>query len=278
MGKTNSKARAAVCAVFSFVLFLCITCGLISACSTLTLLSESHFTKSIDESMYAEKNYDSLKEVLRDEAAGYGLSEDLLEKQLDSKAFSSEIEDNIAAGLRGEDTLSSASDAGQEFSASVKSAVESYLSENKVGDNDRIKLAVKEIVRDSESYYREYIRLPFAGYFSEYRSSAQGIMKVMIPVCAAAVVVLLILLINLQKETAGRRIYICSSLIASGIAVCAAGFLLGSVVDFRFSKSLAGYASFIDIFFSGAAPVFWGAGIAVLILAVVIMVTGRGKK
>lgn len=272
---SNSKAKVIISAVFSFILFLSITCGVLSAGAAATVLDKNYMKKCTENSMYAEKNFDALQTLLEDEADDHGLPEDLLKKQLDRNIFLSDLERNVTDALNGSGTGGASA---EEFRASVKDAVDSYLKKNEVGNNGHVKMTVEEIVRDSAGYYSVYTDLPFAGYYAEYRSVLVDFVKFAIPVCLGAALVLIIVIIRLQQEAVNRKIYICSSLFASGIAISAAGYLCGRGPGITFPKSLAGYDSFIDGFFGSAAYVFWGCGAAALILAIVILAIGRGRN
>ena len=258
---SNSKTKMIISAVFSFILFLSITCGVLSAGAAITVLNEGYLKKCTEDSMYAEKNFNALQDLLADEAAEHGMPEDLLKKQLDRSVFNSDLEKNMTAGLSGSDPDG-----------------DSYLKKNKVGANSNIEMTVEEIVRDSAGYYSVYTDLPFAGYYAEYRAVFVDFVKFAIPVCLVAALVIIIVIIRLQQEAVNRKIYICSSLFASGIAISAAGYLFGRGMDVTFPKSLAGYDSFIDGFFGSAAYVFWGCGAAAVILAIVILTIGRGRN
>lgn len=272
---SNSKAKVIISAVFSFILFLCITCGVLSAGAAVTVLNEDYLKKCTEDSMYAEKNFNALQDLLADEAAEHGMPEELLKKQLDRSVFNSDLEKNMTAGLSGRDTDGTPA---ENFGTSVREAVDSYLKKNGVGDNSHIEQTVEEIVSASAGYYRVYTDLPFAGYYAEYRAALVDFVKFAIPVCLGAALLIIIVIIRLQQEAVNRKIYICSSLFASGIAVTAAGYLIGRGMDATFPKSLAGYDSFIDGFFQGTAYVFWGCGAASVILAIVILTIGRGRN
>lgn len=272
---SNSKTKMIISAVFSFILFLSITCGVLSAGAAITVLNEGYLKKCTEDSMYAEKNFNALQDLLADEAAEHGMPEDLLKKQLDRSVFTSDLEKNITAGLSGSDPDGASVD---RFRTSVKDALDSYLKKNKVGANSNIEMTVEEIVRDSAGYYSVYTDLLFAGYYAEYRAMFVDFVKFAIPVCLGAALVLIIVIIRLQQEAVNRKIYICSSLFASGIAISEAGHLFGRGMDVTFPKSLAGYDAFIDGFFGSAAYVFWGCGAAAVILAIVILAIGRGRN
>lgn len=272
---SNSKVKVIISAVFSFILFLSITCGVLSAGAAVTVLNEGYLKKCTEDSMYAEKNFNALQDLLADEAAEHGMPEDLLKKQLDRSVFNSDLEQNMTAGLSGSDTDRTSA---ENFGTSVREAVDSYLKKNEVGDSSHIEQTVEEIVRDSAGYYSVYTDLPFVRYYAGYRTALVDFVKFAIPVCLVAALVLIIVIIRLQQETVNRKIYICSSLFASGIAVFAAVYMISRGMDITFPKSLAGYDSFIDGFFDGAAYAFWGCGAAAVILAIVILAIGRGRN
>lgn len=278
MGNNNSKARIVISAVFSFILFLSITCGILTAGSSFTLFNNGYLKKCIDSSIYAEKNYSALQELLAEEASEHGLPENILTEQLDHDVFNKAIKNNIESDMGDTGDAGDADASVESFSSSVREAVNSYLEKNDVGKNSHITSTVDEIVEDSASYYKDYTELPFIQYFEVYRASAMNFVKIAIPVCLIIAVVIIIVIIRLHQEAAERKIYICSSLIASGIAAAAAGYVLGNRVDFKFPKSMAGYDGLIDSFFGGAAAVFWGCGIAAVILAAAILIIGKWKR
>ncbi len=124
---SNSKTKMIISAVFSFILFLSITCGVLSAGAAITVLNEGYLKKCTEDSMYAEKNFNALQDLLADEAAEHGMPEDLLKKQLDG-CLTSDLEKNITAGLSGSDPDGASVD---RFRTSVKDALDSYLKKSK---------------------------------------------------------------------------------------------------------------------------------------------------
>ena len=118
---SNSKTKMIISAVFSFILFFSITCGVLSAGAAVTVLNKNYLKKCTENSMYAEKNFNALEALLEDEASDHGIPEDLLKKQLDRSVFISDLEKNITAGLSGSDSDGASVD---RFRTPVKDALD----------------------------------------------------------------------------------------------------------------------------------------------------------
>lgn len=265
MGDKN-KMRTAMSIVLAFFLFVALSLATIVAGAGLTVFSSDHFTKSFKDSIYAEKNFDSLASALKEEAELHSMPETLLSGQLEYAGFRETLETNIRDASEGREI---SNQPAEDFALQVESAIDDYLKKNGVGSSSYIESAVDEITAKAQSLYSDYTTLPFAAYFAEISSSAAGVIRILVPVCAVLALIALVVLIKLQ-DSSGRKFYISSSVCGAGIVNLAAGYILSRKLDFTFAKDLAGYDSFIDGFFHGASSVFWICGILMIAVALII--------
>ncbi|MGN0704070.1 MAG: hypothetical protein ACI4LD_05875 [Lentihominibacter sp.] len=266
MGDKN-KMRTAMSIVLAFFLFVALSLATIVSGAGLTVFSSDHFTKSFKDSIYAEKNYDSITSALQEEAELHSLPENLLSGQLEYAGFRETLETNIRDASEGREI---SNQPAEDFALQVESAIDDYLKKNGVGSSSYIESAVDEITAKAQSLYSDYTTLPFAAYFAEISSSAAGVIRILVPVCAVLALIALVVLIKLQENSSGRKFYISSSVCGAGIVNLAVGYILSRMLDFTFAKELAGYDSFIDGFFHGASSVFWICGILLITAALVI--------
>ena len=264
--RDKNLMRTVMSIVLAFFLFAALSLATVAAGAGLTVFSSGHFTGSFEDSIYAEKNFDSLASALKEEAELHSMPETLLSGQLEYGSFRETLETNIRAAAEGREI---SDQPAEEFALQVKNTIDEYLKKNGVGSSSYIESAADEITAKAESLYSDYTTLPFAAYFAEISSSAAGIIRIMVPVCAVLALIALVVLIKLQ-DSSGRKFYISSSVCATGIVNLAAGYFLSRMLDFTFAKELAGYDSFIDGFFHGASSVFWICGILLIAAALVI--------
>ena len=265
--RDKDMMRTVISIVLAFFLFVTLTLAVVAAGAAATVFSTKHFNKSFRESIYSEKNYDSLKTALQDEAKAHSMPEELLSAQLDYDEFREVLDENIRRAAAGEEISDDAADA---FAAETEKAINDYFKENGVGVNSYIEAAVSEITDNAASYYSDYTTMPFAGSFASQQAGAMKIIKVMVPVCVLLALIAAVVIIKLYERRRPRKFYISSGVGAAGIAVALTVFAVSRNTGFTFPKELAGYDSFIEGFYGGAAPVFWIAGIALMIAAMVI--------
>lgn len=265
--RDKNTMRTVLSIVLAFFLFVALSLTTIAAGAGLTVFSSKHFSKSFKESIYAEKNFDSLTSALQEEAEAHSMPETLLSGQLEYGSFRETLEANIMDASEGREI---SDQPAEEFALQVESAIEEYLKKNGVGSSSYIDSAVAEITEKAGNLYSDYTTLPFAAYFAEISSSAAGIIRIMVPVCGALALIAVIVLIKLQEYSSGRKFYISSSVCAAGIVNLIAGYFLTSGCDFTFARDLAGYDAFIDGFFGGASSVFWICGILLIAAAMII--------
>ena len=259
--------RTVISIVLAFFIFVTLTLAVAAAGAGATIFSTRHFDKSFKESIYAEKNFDSLISALQDEAEAHSMPETLLSDQLEYDEFRQVLDENITKAAEGEEISEDAADA---FAAETEQTIDDYFKENGVGVNSYIDDAVSEITDNAAGYYSNYTTMPFAGYFASQREAAMRIIKVLVPVCVMLTLIAAAVIIKLYDRRRPRKFYISSGVGAAGIAVVIAGLALSRSTGFTFAKELAGYDSFIEGFYGGATPVFWIAGIVLVIAAMII--------
>ena len=92
---SERRARAGISAIFSFLLFLCLTTVLAGTCA-MGIFSESHLRSSLQNSNYIQESVRSLREALKTEAEEHGLPGTFLSGQIDENSFKKDLEAEIA--------------------------------------------------------------------------------------------------------------------------------------------------------------------------------------
>ena len=119
--------RTVISIVLAFFLFVALSLATIVAGAGLTVFSSDHFTKSFKDSIYAEKNFDSLASALKEEAELHSMPETLLSGQLEYGSFRETLETNIRDASEGREISNKPA---EDFALQVESAIDDYLKKN----------------------------------------------------------------------------------------------------------------------------------------------------
>lgn len=274
MKNNQDLMRGCISIFFAFVLFFCMVSTFIFLETKVSVCNTGSLKSSLERSQYTANAFQEVSGRLKQVSSDNGMPEDVLSSVLSEKQFRQDLEENIEIALQGKNRVADS----LTFERAAAAKVRGHLSSKEVGENRTVNTSIKEIAKQSASYYQAYASFPMGSYFYQYKEMISEIFMIAVPISVVGFILLIVLLLVLNRGTYNGYFYLCASTVAAAVSNAILAVVLYVGRDFGLEESPAYYKNFIEDFIGkGFAAALIVSTIGLMISIVIFYFAGRAN-